>query len=63
VIDKDFETFKERVSARFKENAIVNLNLAIKSIESKDFNMSIALLEQTKQFIYSSMAMREIKDE
>lgn len=63
VSDKDFETFKERVSDRFKEGAIVNLNLAIKSIETKNFNMSIILLQQAKQFIYSSMTIREINDE
>ncbi len=61
--DKDFEMFKERVSNRFKEDAIFNLNLAIKSIETKDFHMSISLLQQAKQFIYSSMAIRDINDE
>lgn len=60
---KDFEMFKERISARFKEDAIFNLNLAIKSIETKDFHMSICLLQQAKQFIYSSMAIREIEGE
>jgi hypothetical protein len=62
VSDKDFEMFKQRVSARFKEDAIFNLNLAIKSIETKDFNMSMALIQQAKQFIYSSMAIRDIND-
>jgi hypothetical protein len=61
--NKDFEMFKEQISARFKEEAIFNLNLAIKSIETKDFHMSISLLQQAKQLIYSSMAIREIEGE